>query len=112
VQQAELFAEARRIGSQIPLVIDSREFLLDPRAMLEAICARCGIEFSDRMLHWPPGPRASDGVWARYWYDSVWRSTGFARYQERSYDLDDQARNIAQQARPYYEDLYQHRLQT
>jgi hypothetical protein len=112
VQQAELFEEARRISGQTPLVIDSREFLLDPRAMLEAICARFDIEFSDRMLRWPPGPRDTDGVWARYWYDSVWRSTGFAHYRERSHDLDDQERKIAQQARPYYEDLYQHRLQT
>ena len=105
------FDEVRRISGQIPLVIDSREFLLNPRAMLEAICDRFNIEFSDKMLLWPPGPRASDGIWARYWYDSVWRSTGFARYCERSYDLDNQGRNIAQQARPYYEGLYQFRLQ-
>ncbi|MDC1288093.1 HAD family hydrolase [Gammaproteobacteria bacterium] len=111
VQQAELFDEARSISGQTPLVIDSCDFLRDPRAMLEAVCARFDIEFSDRMLHWPPGPRDSDGVWARYWYDSVWRSTGFARYRERSYDPDDHARKLAQQALPYYEDLYQFRLQ-
>jgi hypothetical protein len=111
MQQAELFDQVRSISGQVPLVIDSREFLLDPRAMLEAICDRFDVEFSDTMLHWPPGPRASDGVWARYWYDSVWRSTGFACYRERSYDLDDQAREIAQQARPFYEDLHQFRLQ-
>ena len=29
------------------------------------------------MLSWPAGARATDGVWAPYWYDSVWRSTGF-----------------------------------
>jgi hypothetical protein len=111
MQQAELFDQVRSITGQMPLVIDSREFLLNPRAMLEAICDRFDVEFSDTMLHWPPGPRASDGVWARYWYDSVWRSTGFACYRERSYDLDDQGRKIAQQARPFYEDLHQFRLQ-
>jgi len=111
MQQAELFDEVRNISGHTPLVIDSREFLLNPRAMLEAICDRFYIEFSDKMLHWPPGPRASDGVWARYWYDSVWRSTGFAGYRERSYDLDDRGREIAQQARPFYEDLHQFRLQ-
>ena len=26
----------------------------------------------------------SDGVWGRYWYDSVWRSTGFAPLRERA----------------------------
>ena len=111
VQQAELFDEARSISGQTPLVIDSRDFLRDPRAMLEAICARIGIEFSDRMLHWPPGPRDSDGVWARYWYDSVWQSTGFARYRERNYEADGHECKIAQLALPYYEYLYQFRLQ-
>ena len=111
VQQAELFDEVCRISGQQPLVIDSREFLLEPRRMLQAICAHFDIEFSEDMLHWPPGPRASDGVWARYWYDSVWQSTGFARYRERTYQLDARQRKIAQQALPYYEKLYRLRLQ-
>jgi len=110
VQQAELFDEVwRRTGEQ-PLVIDSRDFLLDPRAMLQAICARYDIDFSEDMLHWPPGPRDSDGVWASYWYDSVWQSTGFAPYRERGYELGEHEREIARQARPYYEKLYRLRL--
>jgi hypothetical protein len=110
VQQAELFADVRRISGQIPLVIDSREFLMDPRMMLEAICAHFDIEFVDRMLHWPRGPRDSDGVWARYWYDSVWQSTGFAAYRERTYQLSAREQEIARSARPFYEDLHRYRL--
>ena len=110
VQQAELFDAVRAMTGSTPLVIDSREFLLDPRAMLEAICARLGIDFSEKMLHWPAGKRDSDGVWARFWYDSVWRSTGFAPYRERDYRLNDKDADIARQARPYYETLYRHRL--
>ena len=30
------------------------------------------------MLCWAPGPRPEDGAWAPHWYDSLWRSTGFA----------------------------------
>jgi hypothetical protein len=111
VQQAQLFDDVRRISGQTPLVIDSRDFLLDPRTMLEAICDRLGIDFIADMLHWPAGARASDGVWARHWYDSVWQSTGFAAYRERTYKLTDQERDIARAARPYYESLYQYRLQ-
>ena len=110
IQQAELFDEVQRISGQLPLVIDSREFLLDPRAMLEALCARLLIDFSEKMLRWPAGPRDSDGVWARYWYDSVWQSTGFAPYRERNYQLRDKDRDIARAARPDYEQLYQYRL--
>jgi len=111
VQQAELFDEVRRISGQTPLVIDSHDFLLDPRAMLEAFCARCAIDFSTDMLHWPAGPRASDGVWARYWYEAVWQSTGFAPYRQRTYTLSGRDRDIACAARPYYETLHQFRLQ-
>ena len=74
-------------------------------------CAALGIPFSDDMLSWPAGQRDSDGVWARYWYESVWNSTGFAPYREKSCQLDPGDRAIASRARPYYEALYQHRLQ-
>ncbi len=111
VQQAELFKHVRDLDGEVPLVIDSREFLLDPESMLRAICQRLGIEFQPQMLNWPTGQRDSDGVWAKYWYDSVWNSTGFAPWRERSYDLCAKDRRIASQARPYYERLYRYRLQ-
>ena len=111
-QQVELFEQVRQMTGTVPLVIDSRDFLLDPEAMLQAICARLEIEFTPRMLHWPAGPRASDGVWAKYWYDSVWQSTGFAPYREKKPDLDPRQREIANQARPFYEKLYEYRLKT
>jgi len=110
VQQAELFDDVCRISGHTPLVIDSRDFLLDPRKMLEALCDRLAIDFSEDMLHWPAGARASDGVWARYWYDSVWKSTGFAAYRDRTYQLADKESNVARAARPYYEKLHQYRL--
>lgn len=111
VQQAELYDQVESFSAQTPLVIDSAEFLQNPRAMLEAICACFDIEFSENMLSWPPGRRDSDGVWAPYWYDSVWQSTGFAPYQARSYDLGKRERDIARQALPYYEKLHSLRLQ-
>jgi hypothetical protein len=109
-QQAELFNHVRRISAEIPLVIDSRDFLLDPQAMLEAICARLEVEFIPTMLCWPKGARDSDGVWAKHWYDSVWSSTGFATYREKDYQLSAKDLEISRQARPYYEELYQYRL--
>jgi hypothetical protein len=110
VQQAELYADVSRISGRRPLVIDSSEFLRDPHTMLEAICEHFDIEFVEEMLCWPPGPRDSDGVWARYWYDSVWQSTGFAPYRERTHRLSPREREIARAARPYYEELHQYRL--
>ena len=110
VQQAELYDHVRGFAPEPPLVIDSRDFLLDPEAMLRAICVRLEIEFDPNMLSWPAGPRDSDGVWGRYWYDSVWQSTGFAPYREKACDLPVRERHIAEQARPYYQHLHQNRL--
>lgn len=110
VQQAELFDHVKRSSGEIPLVIDSREFLLDPRCMLEAVCDQLKIEFVSAMLNWPKGARDSDGVWAKHWYDSVWNSTGFATYRARDYQLSAKDREISLQASPYYEELYQYRL--
>lgn len=110
IQQTALFDEVMSITSATPIVIDSREFLLNPEAMLEALCDRLDIRFDPSMLGWRAGPRDSDGVWGKYWYDSVWQSTGFAPYRDKNYDLAGKDHKIAQQARPYYEKLYQHRL--
>ena len=108
VQQAELFDFVRKSTGEIPLVIDSREFLLNPEAGLRRICKRLGLKFENNMLDWPKGPRDSDGVWASYWYESVWNSTGFAPYRERPLSLKARESLIADQARPFYEHLYQY----
>jgi hypothetical protein len=63
------------------------------------------------MLSWPSGARASDGVWAEYWYAAVRASTGFASYRPRAETLPTHLEPLAQQALPYYETLYQYRLQ-
>ncbi|HET7530675.1 MAG TPA: hypothetical protein VFJ98_06920, partial [Mycobacteriales bacterium] len=106
VQQAALFD---LLGEGTP-VIDAADFLRDPEAYLRWLCSYIGVDFTDRMLHWPAGPRASDGVWAPYWYDAVLTSTGFEPYRPRAVALTGSALDVAQRARPHYERLHQHRL--
>jgi hypothetical protein len=104
-QQAEIFAA---FGGP---VIDSADILRDPRAALEALCDALRIGFDQAMLSWQPGPRPTDGVWARYWYDRVWRSTGFGPYRESgSDDLSLELEGLAAQCQPFYEELAAHRL--
>lgn len=109
-QQAELFDYIRRLTGQTPPVIDSGDFLHNPRGQLERLCALLSVPFTERMLHWPAGPRASDGIWAPYWYAAVLTSTGFVPYQPRSEPLPPQLEPLAETCRPYYEALYQYRL--
>jgi hypothetical protein len=104
-QQAEIF---RAFGGP---VIDSADILRSPRAALEALCDALGIGFDAAMLSWPAGPRPTDGVWARYWYDSVWRSTGFGPYRESAVTgLAPELEPLASQCQPFYDELAAHRL--
>ncbi|MCP3690243.1 MAG: sulfotransferase [Gammaproteobacteria bacterium] len=109
-QQFKLFDYVADKTGKPPIVIDSREFLLNPEGMLREICDRLNIAFDINMLKWRQGVRDSDGVWAKYWYGSVWKSTGFSHYIEKPLDLSDRERMIADQAQPYYEILHKHRL--
>ena len=104
-QQIQLYDELAAAGTPPP-VIDARDVLLDPESYLRAMCGHVGVAFTSRMLAWPPGRRDSDGVWGRYWYDAVWRSTGFAEYQPSDPRLDSHAAAVAEECRPMYERLH------
>ncbi|MBU6258625.1 MAG: HAD family hydrolase [Burkholderiales bacterium] len=110
LQQRRLYDELAAAGGRAPPVIDADAFLRAPEVQLRALCGRLGIEFSVRMLHWPAGPRASDGVWAPHWYEAVWRSTGFEPWRERTPHLDAAAQRVADACRPAYEFLRDRRM--
>lgn len=105
VTQAELYEQLDG-----PPVIDSADFLRDPEGYLRWMCDFIGVEFTDAMLSWPAGPRDSDGIWAKYWYDAVLRSTGFAPYRPRDVQLEGEALRAAEESRPYYDRLHSVRV--
>jgi hypothetical protein len=106
VQQTALYDQ---LAGDVP-VIDAADFLRDPEGYLRWLCDHIGVAFTERMLHWPAGPRDSDGVWAPYWYDAVLASTGFEPYRPRSVELSGAAVEVAEQARAHYERLHASRL--
>jgi hypothetical protein len=121
-QQVEIF---RRFGGP---VIDAADLAARPRPVLEALCDALGIPFDEAMLAWPPGPRHTDGVWARYWYSGVWASTGFTppRHADagqaapgrteaisakgRGADLPGELEPLAARCQPFYDELVARRL--
>jgi hypothetical protein len=111
VSQAELFdREAQRLG-RAPPVIHADDVLADPRRTLGALCAALDIPFCEDMLSWPAGKRATDGVWAPVWYESVERSTGFAPPRAKTEQtLPAHLQAIADAARPHYETLLRFKL--
>ena len=105
-QQARLLEQVARESGEVPPILDARDVLEEPRGMLELLCERVGIRFSEEMLSWMPGPRECDGVCAEHWYDSVWSSTGFSPYRARTGDLAPGHEEILSQALPLYEAMH------
>jgi Sulfotransferase domain len=108
-QQGRLMELWDEHGLEVP-VIDAGDFLDAPEAHLRWLCDWLGIPFSERMLSWPPGPRASDGVWAPHWYAAVWSSTGFEPRRPRDTALSDHDAAVAEACRPIYETLHARRV--
>lgn len=109
-QMTALYEDIETLMGYRPIVIDSAEFLKQPAAHLQALCDVLKVPFDDRMLAWPKGRRASDGVWAPYWYSSVEQSTAFAPYQKRQPVLSPMQQQLAAKAQAHYQLMKQHAL--
>ena len=103
-QQLALF---ERFGGP---VVDARDLLRAPEAILGRLCAALGVPYDPAMLTWKPGPRATDGVWGEHWYGTVWASTGFARPRPSTAGVPVELHALSQQCRAYYETMAEHRL--
>ncbi len=110
VQQAEIFEWVRGHTNAIPPVVDARDILERPERMLRLLCRAVGVEFTEAMLSWPTGPRATDGVWAKYWYPEVETSTSFRPYQVREEDVPERLREICEECLQIYRNLHAYRL--
>ena len=104
-EQVELFRQLREMGT-LRAVVDARELLLAPEKVLRQLCERLDVPFYPQMLHWEPGPRPEDGVWAKYWYGNVHRSTGFEPYRSKSFRLSGPLEELARACQPYYDELF------
>lgn len=109
-QQVELFEQVRRRTGGVPCVLEARDVLTAPEAMLRRWCTALQVEFDSRMLSWAAGPRDTDGAWGPYWYQEVYRTTTFGRVDPRYEELDSRYASLLDELLPLYERLYQHRL--
>ncbi len=100
---------AERTGTPPP-VIDARDVLENPHAMLAALCDALAVPFDASMLQWEPGPRDTDGPWAPYWYANVERSTTFAPWRPRTEPVPDDLADVLHACTDIYERLYERRL--
>jgi len=110
VQQMQLFESVRANTGAVPPVIDAADVLSDPRRTLGLLCSAVGVRFDEMMLSWPTGLRDTDGVWAKYWYAEVARSTSFQSRSPQTPKVPEHLREVYDQCRDCYRALYRHRL--
>jgi hypothetical protein len=108
--QAWLFDYLSEKNRTPPIVLDTKDVLLDPARMLELLCERLGVPFTDEMLHWQPGLRDTDGVWAKFWYTKVAESTTFNKYSRKDVDVPPHLMPLLADCEKIYDRLYSHRL--
>ena len=112
VQQAEIFDWVRANTGAIPAVVDARDVLENPRKILQLLCDKVAVEFSDAMLSWTPGLRETDGIWAEHWYGEVLTSTTFRKpAPQKPEPVPERLRDIHDRCRECYDRLHEHRLQ-
>jgi hypothetical protein len=109
-QQAEIFRSVQRRTNKTPPVVDAKDVLESPRRMLTLLCESLNVDFTESMLSWPAGRRETDGVWAKYWYEAVEKTTSFQPYVTGNEPLPAQLTRLHEECAELYDMLYQHRL--
>ncbi|MEE8594971.1 MAG: HAD family hydrolase [Gemmatimonadota bacterium] len=109
-QQWKLFERAAAETGSSPPVIDARDVLEDPAGLLVALCGALDVPFMECMLSWEPGPRPTDGVWAKHWYASAEASTAFRPYRPKPDRVPAGLQGLLDECRPIYDRLYAERL--
>jgi len=109
-QQRDIFNCVRERTGTTPPVLDAADVLREPSRTLGLLCDAVGVPFTDAMLSWPPGPRPTDGVWAKYWYADVVRSSGFRPYASREEPVPERFRGLYGRCLECYELLHDKRL--
>lgn len=103
-QHLELMKFLKGMG-QHPIIIDSKDVLLDPRKKLIDICVHLDIPFDENMLRWKAGARPEDGIWAKHWYHNVHQSTGFKPYQPKGIPISKDMEGLFQECEQLYQKL-------
>ncbi|PWE17676.1 sulfotransferase family protein [Marinicauda salina] len=109
-RQLTLYDEIAAITGRDWPVVEGRDVLADPAAMLERVCGALDIPWRESMLSWPAGRRATDGPWAPYWYRRVEASTGFAAPQPSPHALPAELEPVVAACRPAYLEMRERKL--
>jgi len=110
IQLKRIFDYLKNNTESDPIVIDANDILKNPSAMLNRLCEKLKIPYSDKMLRWKKGYRDTDGVWASHWYDNVINTTRFTSFKENKELLPKKYSKIYNQSMEIYNQLHNYRI--
>lgn len=87
------------------VIVDSTDLLLDPEKHMEALCEALSLPLTSSMTKWESGSIPADGIWAKYWYQSVHTHQGLERQEPQKIKLDKQYHKLQEEAMFYFEIL-------
>ncbi|MEO1031567.1 MAG: sulfotransferase family protein [Bacteroidota bacterium] len=91
-------------------VLDAKRVLEDPEQRLIKLCDFASIPFDESMLSWEPQQREEDGIWAKYWYANVHKSSGFLKYQPKEAPFPEHLNTLLKTCQPHYDKLLEYAL--
>ena len=91
-------------------IVDSGEILKNPEKVITDLCCAMQLQFYKEMLSWQSGPKPEDGVWAKYWYNSVHKTTHFAPQETSSRPLPGYLQPLYEECKQYYDLLCEHSI--
>jgi len=100
-KQYELYKKLISLNLK-PVVIDSNDILKNPEAALTKLCSEIEIPFDIKMLSWKAGTKKEDGIWAKYWYENVHKSTGFVKQETSSRELPENLKLLYEECLIYF----------
>ncbi len=106
LKQQILIAEYLTQNDQSYYVIDSGELLTDPDAVLSQFFDAISFPYDQAMLEWPKGPKPEDGIWAKYWYENVHRSTGFQKPKKKDILLTEYQKSLLAECKDIHYHFY------
>ena len=92
------------------IVLDSKKVLLNPKKVLSELCEFIDISFEETMLHWKAGARIEDGIWAKYWYANIHKSTGFLEYIPKSEAFPNHLEPLLEESLIHYKELLKYAI--
>lgn len=101
--------EFLKAQNQPILIIEAADLQNTTEVTLKKLCDFTDIEFSEKMLSWTPGPKPIDGVWEKYWYRGVHRSTGFEKRETEPVKLPLKLKSLKKRCDLLYSEILNHK---